>query len=405
MNKLLSGLVALAAALPAWAGVGAWTPLPGPPKTLIYKIDRSPSNLALRYAATQAGMYVSTNNGLTWTLSNSGIAPSPAGYMGVNDLAVDPLGGTLYITPWFLQKSVDNGAHWARTGWVTENPQALVLAVDPKSPTTVYAGANRGVYKTIDGGVSWKYMAGESSVYAIAVDPTQPSTVYRGVGAGIFKSNDGGLSWTQISTTLTSPKVIVVDPRNSSTVYVGTNGSGVYKSTDGGATFRAINVCISSRCSPTTLDHVWVTAIVVDPADSSRVYLGSGSGLYKSLDGGAHWQQANNGPYGVATMMIDPVNADTIVASDGSVMISYTFPRPSDFDRVFDWAEAAYHNYFSPPTTTQSISGYQARWYPGTQTYLGVLDGEVYVYGTVFGGLLRVGRVEDFLPAAIGAGY
>jgi photosystem II stability/assembly factor-like uncharacterized protein len=323
MRAVLAGLLALSAffaAGPSRAGIEAWTPLPSPGggnSTLIYVIAANPTDASKRYAATQAGMYVSRDGGQSWTKSNTGIQPSPAGYTSVNDLAVT--GSTLYITPTFLQKSIDGGASWQRTGWVSENPFATVLAVDPKNPNVVYAGANAGVYKSSDGAATWQYLSGTLTVNAITVDPGNPQVVFRAVSSGIFRSTDAGKSWSQVSTQLTSVRTLVVDPKNSMNVYAGTSGAGVYKSSDGGGTWKAINRCLpQGRCAPLTLDGEWVKSIVVDPGNPQLVYLGSSNGLYKSTDGGASWTQANNGPLGVTTMMLDPVNRDTVISAWGA---------------------------------------------------------------------------------------
>lgn len=214
----------LTAGLAAWtanAGVGAWSSLPGPGDAagIVNVIAGHPTDATLRYLATQGGMYVSRDAGGTWQLSNSGIAPTPAGYHGVTDMAVTD--SLVYITPWFLQKSTNGGSAWVRTGWVTENPQALVLAVDTRNETTVYAGANQGVYKSSDAGATWKYLAGNSPVYALAVDPGNPAVLFRGVSSGIYRTQDAGLSWTQVNSQL-SVHTFAFGSADSQTIYAGT---------------------------------------------------------------------------------------------------------------------------------------------------------------------------------------
>jgi len=409
MRNWIVGLAAcLAAVLPAAAGVGAWTALPSPSangSALIYSIAGHPTNPSLRYAGTQAGMYVSYDGGQSWLARNSGIAPTPAGYLSINDLAVTA--STIYIAPHFLQKSLDGGSSWQRTGWVSENPQALVLAVDPGNPAVVYAGSNQGVYKSSDSAATWKYLAGNSPVYALAIDPQNPAVLFRSVASGIYRTTDAGLSWTQVSSKLTSVKTIVVDPRNSMTVFAGTSGSGVYKSSDGGNTWTAFNRCLpQGRCAPLSLDSSWVRSIVFDPGNPAIVYLGAGEGLYKSVNGGASWTQANNGPIGITAMMLDPTRADTVIGAYSGKLYSYTFPALSDAERIFNWAEATYPQFFAPSgAPTQSVAGYLARYYSTTGNYLGSLDGSVYVYGAVFGGLALVGTTDVLLPLAIAAGY
>lgn len=408
MRKILAAVAAFVAVGHAGAGQDAWTSVPSPAggaAGIVNVLAAHPSNAATRYAATQTGVYVSRNAGLSWQRSVAGIVPTPAGYTIVNDMAVTTAG--IYVTTNYLQKSTDDGNTWSRTGWVSENPQALVLAVDPKNPNTVYAGSNQGVYKSGDGGATWRYLAGNSPVYALGLDPSNPQIVFRAVASGLYRTTDGGLSWSQVSTQLTSVRTIVVDPNSSAIVYAGTNGSGVYKSSDGGSSWKPMNVCIpQGRCAPLDLNNTWVRSIVFDRSSSAIVYLGTGSGLYKSVDGGAQWTQANNGPRGVTTMMLDPQQPDTIVAADGGNLYSYTFGAASDADRIFDWAEAVYGQFFAPAgAVTQSIAGYQARYYSATGTYLGTLDGNVYVYGAIFGGLLFVGTTAELLPLAAAAGF
>jgi len=403
MRKLLTGLAIAAAMVPAWAGLDAWTTLPSPANggTLINVVGTHPGNASTFYAGTDKGFYVSRDGGRSWQQSNGGIEPSPAGYRHVTDLAIT--GSLLYITPSFLQKSIDGGSSWQRTGWVSENPFATMLAVHPSNPNTVYAGTNKGVYKSTDAGGTWSWVHGTLSVDAITVAPGNPQLLFRAVSTGIFRSTDAGANWNQVSAQLTSVKTIVVDPRNDAIVYAGTNASGVYKSTDGGSTWTAMNRC-TPGCAPSTMNGIWVKSIVVDPGNSNIVYLGATEGLYKSTDGGANWTQANNGPIGVTTMMLDPLNANTIIGAWGGQLYSYTF-RAADHDRIFNWAEAAYPAYFHPPAATQAISGYQARYYSGTGIYVGSQGGRIYVYGTIFGGLVDVGATADLLSLAAAAGY
>lgn len=401
MRALIAACAACFALAPAWAGVGAWTLLPSPAGSgAINVIAADPNNAAVRYAATQGGMYVSHNGGASWLASSTGIAKTPAGYLSVSDLAV--AGGMLYITPYYLQKSTDGGSTWQRTGWVTENPQALVLAVDLRAAGTVYAGSNRGVYKSSDAGATWTYLAGNLPVYALAVDPGNPSVLLRAVSSGIYRSVDSGVNWTQVNSQL-SVRTFTFDPGNPRTVYAGTTGAGVWKSSDGGVSWSAINRCVpQGRCAPTTLDGEFVRRIIVA---GSTVYLGSLNGLYKSVDGGASWTQANNGPIGVDTMMLDPLNRDTVIGAYGDKLYSYTYPGANDWDRIFDWAEASFPQFFPGHAATQAVSGYQARYYAATNTYLGALDGRVYVYGPAFGGLLYAGTTAELLALAAAAGY
>ena len=136
---------------------------------------------------------------------------------------------------------------------------------------------------------------------------TQGATEYTdkvGDGAGVFKSTDRGNNWTQINNGLDSleTNVLVVDPNDSETLYLGTDDDGVYKSIDGGDSWKKLNVSSLSK-------SFGVGDIVVDPQNSDNIYIGtvdyfrlSGNrgvlgdfGIYKSTDGGTTWEEFNSG--------------------------------------------------------------------------------------------------------------
>src|SRR6266853_789344 len=97
---------------------------------------------------------------------------------------------------------------------------ALSLAVDPATPTTLYAGTQGGgAFKSTNGGTSWNAVNSglplNAVVRALAVDPTIPTTLYAGTqSGGAFKSTNGGASWTAINTGLTNLLVfaLAIDP-------------------------------------------------------------------------------------------------------------------------------------------------------------------------------------------------
>src|SRR5882724_10756771 len=126
------------------------------------------------------------------------------------------------------------------------------LAIDPLTPTTLYAGTAGGVFKSMDGGASWSAI-GLINVSALAIDPLTPTTVYAGIGTfdmgalgGVFKSTDGGASWNAVA---------LIDP-----------GPFTYCSPCGGVSALAIDSLI-----PTTISGV---------AAAMTVYFEDGSFLY-----------------------------------------------------------------------------------------------------------------------------
>jgi photosystem II stability/assembly factor-like uncharacterized protein len=192
----------------------------------------------------------------------------------------------------------------------------------PGNPAIYYIGADGGgVWKTTDGGVTWKpIFDGESapSIGALAVAPSNPNIIYVGTGVntdygdvshgdGVYKSTNGGETWQHLGLEDTRHiGRILVDPRNPDVVLVAALGHsygpneqrGVFRSTDGGKNWKkvlfkdnttgAIDLCFepgNPRVVYATLWHViWKPDVRDLPFDP-------GSGLYKSKDGGITWTQ------------------------------------------------------------------------------------------------------------------
>jgi tetratricopeptide (TPR) repeat protein/photosystem II stability/assembly factor-like uncharacterized protein len=167
---------------------------------------RTPTTL---YAGSDEGVFKSTNGGSQWHKLNTG--PTIA-------LAIDPLtpatlyAGTRSATytgswryyPGSVFKSTDGGDNWDQV--IFRYTWFWTLAIDPLTPTTLYAGSDEGVLKSTDSGRSWTEVGSglaEHAVYALAIDPLTPTTLYAGTGDGVFKSMDGGGNWRAINTGLT----------------------------------------------------------------------------------------------------------------------------------------------------------------------------------------------------------
>ena len=84
---------------------------------------------------------------------------------------------------------------------------------------------------------------GGGIINVLAIDPATPTTLYAGTASGVFKSTDGGGSWRAVNAGLTALHVraLALDPATPTTLYAGTYGGGVCKSTDGGGSWRAVN--------------------------------------------------------------------------------------------------------------------------------------------------------------------
>src|SRR5262249_23661353 len=101
--------------------------------------------------------------------------------------------------------------------------------INPIDPSTLYVGTSAGLFKSTDAGASWSAanvgLPDRVSVDALAVDPVTPTTVYAGTaGSGVFKSIDSGLSWTAVNTNLTDLTVITlaISPGTPTTIFAGT---------------------------------------------------------------------------------------------------------------------------------------------------------------------------------------
>jgi len=141
---------------------------------------------------------------------------------GVSVLAIDPIASsTIYVkTADGIYRSKDSGATWkAINGKFSTTPSALgntsdfsnmsCFAINPKSPSTMFAGTGEGLFRTVDGGTTWTAcgtipaQTTQPGVGSIAIDPITPTTLYVATGYGVFRSVNNGGSWKDINSELT----------------------------------------------------------------------------------------------------------------------------------------------------------------------------------------------------------
>lgn len=231
-------------------------------------------------------------------------------------MAVDPTDPkTVYVGAFGgIYKSTDGGASWKLTivGF-PKSVRVFAVVLNPVNPSIVYAGVGgHGIYKSTNGGASWSAVntgLSNRQVRALAIDPKSPNTLYTGtLNGGVFKTTDGGLSWSALSISSTSLSVfnLVIDPVNTSIVYATTSGKGIYKSVNGGVSWSPINVGLTT---------LYVNALAIDPKVPAVLYAGTSSGVFKTIDGGASWQ-AKNIPgliqKQIATIIVDNLNTNNI---------------------------------------------------------------------------------------------
>ncbi len=246
-------------------------------------------------------------------------------------------------------KNVDlSGLKFRGIGPAITGGRIVAIAVNPKNHSEYYVAAGHGsLWKTTNNGITFTPVFDHENSYAIgsvAVDPSNPNIVWVGTGEnnnqnnviygdGIYKSEDGGKSWKNMGLK-NSAHIggIIVDPQNSNIVYAAAYGSlrykggdrGVFKTTDGGKTWK--NVLHIS-------DYTGVYEIHMDPRYSNilyavahqrmrklytGVYGGPESGIYRSLDSGKTWEKMKSGlpseAVGRIGLAISPANPDVLYA-------------------------------------------------------------------------------------------
>lgn len=208
----------------------------------------------------------------------------------VSSLAIDPVTpSTLYAgTPRGVFKSTNGGEQWSETIEGMSYAYVNVLAIDPSAPETLYAGTSLGMFKSTDAAATWMSVARDlfsfTNTLSLVIDPQTPNILYAGTLTGVFKTTDGGLNWSESSSGLGSVLVysLAIDPSTTNTLYAGTP-NGVFKSSDGGESWLAIN---------NGLLKGYVQVLTVDPHTPSTLYAGTQNGLFKSADGGANWSRS-----------------------------------------------------------------------------------------------------------------
>ena len=215
------------------------------------------------------------------------------------------------LLPYHAQAGINQ---WTTNGPTGQPAEVTTLAIDPQTPTTLYAGTFQGVFKSEDGAESWTLLntsdLGLSFINTLSIDPLTPSTLYAGTFGRVFKSTDAGMSWTPSDNSLEEVDVsrLVIDLQLPETLYAGTSG-GVFKSVDGGVSWTAMNTGLG--------DFPSVQVLALDPQTPQTLYTATFNGLFKSTDGGQSWvhiAQSVVGLSSVSVLALDPNTPTTVYA-------------------------------------------------------------------------------------------
>ena len=217
-----------------------------------FAVALNPQSPLTVYCGTFNGVFKSTDGGENWvSIQNGMVIPFSGQRIGqANKIIIDGVNPqTIYAaTTTGFFKSIDAGANWTRaqTGLPVQgiDPNIANAFPDPGTPSTLYAlmANSQGLYKTSDGGTSWGLViqgipidvAGQSVTFQLgtaAVDPTSPTTLYATTTSnlGIFKSTDSGKNWTQQNSGLANLSVSAIGFSASGEILLGTNsGSDVF---------------------------------------------------------------------------------------------------------------------------------------------------------------------------------
>ncbi len=314
--------------------------------------------------SASGGVWKTTNGGMSWTsvfdhepvasIGAVAVAPSNSEIVWVgtgedNNQRSVSYGNGVY-------KSTDGGKTWTNMGLATSQ-QVGRIRVHPRNPDIVWVaatgpmwagGGERGVFKTTDGGKTWKQTLSVdewTGAADLVLDPSDPDVMYAsthqrerraynyvggGPGSGIWKSTDGGETWTRLSEGLPKSDMgrigLDVSMLRPNIVYAVIEGSehGVYRSDDAGASWRKMSDIESIPW--------YFGEIRVDPRDPDTVYH-LGVQLQVSHDGGATWERTGRGPHSDQhAMWIDPENPSHIIlGNDGGLYVSLDRGETWDF--------------------------------------------------------------------------
>jgi photosystem II stability/assembly factor-like uncharacterized protein len=431
-----------------------------------------PGNSALYYmGADGGGVWKTTDGGVTWQpIFDGGSAPS------VGALAVAPSNpkvifvGTGVNTIYGdvahgdgVYKSSNGGETWEHVGLEDTRHIARIL-IDPRNPDIVLVAAmghtygpneERGVFRSTDGGKSWKKVLFKDNITGaidLCFEPGNPRVIYAtlwheiwkpnlkdqsiGPGSGLYKSKDGGLTWTQITggglpTGDWGRTGVAVAPGvRGQRVYLIVEAKekkgGLYRSDDGGATWE-------KTTEDRRITGYWyMSEIFTDPKTPEVIYVPS-QNLYRSADGGKNFTAIKGAPGGddYHTMWIDPTNPKRIILGtdqgatitmNGGETWSPWYNQPTgEFYRVATdhrfpfWVYGPQQDSGTAAIASRGNNGQitERDWYPvgpGESGYTipDPLDPDVVYNAGPFGSVVRLskttGQVRDISPAPISTG-
>ncbi len=315
------------------------------------------------FGATGGGLWKTTDGGNEWfPVTDGKISSSSIGAVAVAETNPDIVyigGGETQLRGSITQgdgvyKTTDGGKTWRHLG-LKETQAISRIRVHPTDPNIVYVAAlghpygdneERGVFKSTDGGNTWKkvlYVSPKAGAADLIIDRTNPNVIYAstwqvyrkawkmwggGPDCGLWKSENGGETWTELTNNPGMPEGpigkigVTVSPVNPKRVWavVEANEGGVFRSDDGGWTWTRTNSERKLRQRA-----FYYSRVYADPFDAETVYC-LNVDFWKSTDGGKTFDIELRPPHGdFHDLWIDPNNPDRMINSNdggGSVSIN-----------------------------------------------------------------------------------
>ncbi len=312
------------------------------------------------FGSTGGGVWRTTDAGNTWENISDGYFGGSIGAVAVSEWDPNVIyvgGGEKTVrgnvsSGYGLWKSVDAGKTWQQLGF--EKARHIPrIRIHPRNPDVVYAAVlgnlytssdERGVYKSVDGGATWKktlFVNPDAGIVDLIMDPNNPRILYAsswrvrrtpyslesgGEGSSLWKSTDSGETWTELKGNPGLPEGIwgisgiTVSPVNSNRVWaiIENKDGGVFRSDDAGKTWRKTNSDRNLR------QRAWYyTRIYADTQDEDMVYV-LNVRYHRSKDGGENFESFN-APHGDHhDLWIDPSDPlRMIIGDDGGAQISF----------------------------------------------------------------------------------
>ena len=300
--------------------------------------------------AGQSGIFRSTDAGNSWT----GLVQAPSGEF-YGDILVDPgnpqtlytgtLGGTGNVTR--LYRSLDGGTNWFLGQ--TLSTYCVPSFAPGATSGTVLVACGTGLWRTTDSGQSWRSQSAPFS-QATRLATGAGGAVYAYGPSTLFRSIDGGATWQAAGTPLpcAGMNALAADPTQPNVLVagaglLGASGlacGGIYRSADGGATW-----------TPASVSARYITDVVINVADPTRVYSSAGTfpvilpegGVFASLDGGSTWTDTQLPPGSAGRLALSPHRRILYAATPLGVYqlgVTSGTPRctPNDFTLCLDAA-------------------------------------------------------------------